>query len=311
MASNELKRVIDTQLFVPLGSDVTSQLNDVSVKMADTLDIATTENLVLGFLCGRVVFSFKQSFREKYKSLYGNIPDLPAVAYTILELYVVRLALLSETVTNDVKIQISLVTKNAAVLKKGNWQGVLCQEWLSEIFSYADNHKQQTITIKPYNELIDTVVASDSWAEAGLEISQQDIYNQLRSLCVAGMRGEVNAYVMSNEFKSLTSPFSQTYMIVKKMIKEWQWKYIDQSPVSKLNGILGKDAKKRKNLNNIMNDIKTSLPAAQLIKPALKSSVLLRKMYDGKSSEIDNLMFSSLEFGVYLYYELLLETYND
>ena len=100
-------------------------------------------------------------------------------------------------------------------------------------------------------------------------------------------------------------------MIVKKMINDWQWKYVERSPVNKLTDILGQDAKKRKNLGNITNDIRTGLPAKQIIKPKMKSSILLKKIYDGGSSEIDGMMFSSLEFGVYLYYELLLETYEN
>lgn len=311
MTGNELKSVIDTQLFVPIDSDAANLLHDVSVQMADELDIETAENLVLGFFKGCVILGFKQSFREKSLELYERIPDIPNLAYIILELYVIRLAVLSEIVPDSEKVQISLAVRNAAILKKGKWQGVLCQEWLSEIFAYADNHKQQPIQTKPYNELIDAVMSSNDWDESGLDISQKNIYIQLRSLCVAGMRGKVNSYVRGTEFKSLSSHFVQTYMIVKKMINDWQWKYVERSPVNKLTDILGQDAKKRKNLGNITNDIRTGLPAKQIIKPKMKSSILLKKIYDGGSSEIDGMMFSSLEFGVYLYYELLLETYEN
>lgn len=311
MTSNELKRVIDTQLFVPIDFDTANLLHDISVKMADELDIETAENLVFGFLEGGVIYDFKQSFRKKCLELYGQMPNIPTVVYTILELYVIRLSVLSEAVLDSMKVQISFAVRNAAILKRGKWQGVICQEWLAEIFAYANNHKQQPIVTKPYNELIDAVMSSNDWNESGLDISQKDIYIQLRSLCVAGMRGKVNSYVRGAEFKSLSSPFVQTYMIVKKMINDWQWKYVERSPVNKLTDILGKDVKKRKNLGNIINDIKTGLPAMQMIKPKMKSSVLLKRIYDGDSSEIDGMMFSSLEFGVYLYYELLLETYED
>lgn len=310
MTGNELKRVIDTQLFVPIDSDAANQLHDVSVQMADELDIETAEYLALGFLKDFVIFDFKQSFRKKYLELYGQIPNIPTVVYIILELYVIRLVILSEVVDNSVKMQISLAVRNAAILKRGKWQGVMCQEWLAEIFAYVNNHKQQPILTKPYNELIDAVMSSNSWDESELDISQKDIYSQLRSLCVAGMRGKVNSYVRGAEFRSLSSPFVQTYMIVKKMINDWQWKYVERSPVNKLTDILGKDAKKRKNLGNITNDIRTGLPAIQMIKPKMKSSILLKRIYDGNLSEIDGMMFSSLEFGVYLYYELLLETYE-
>lgn len=311
MTGNELKRVLDTQLFVPIDSSAAGMLHDVSVHMADELDIAAAENLVFGFLEDCVIFRFKQSFREKCMEFYGQIPNIPTVVYTILELYVIRLALLSEVVDDNEKVQISLVVRNAAILKKGKWQGVMCQEWLSEIFEYADSHKQKPIMTKPYNELIDAVISSNDWDESGLDISQKDIYIQLRSLCVAGMRGKVNSYIRGAEFKSLSSPFVQTYVIVKNMINDWQWKYVEQSPVNKLVDILGKDVKKRKNLGNITNEIRIGLPATQMIKPKMKSSILLKKIYNGNPSGIDGMMFTSLEFGVYLYYELLLETYED
>lgn len=311
MTGNELKRVIDTQLFVPIDSYAADMLHDVSVQMAEELGIETAENLVLGFLKGRVIFDFRQSFRERCMGLYGQMPNIPAVVHIILELYVIRLAISSDVVTDNVKMQISLAVRNASILNRGKWRGVMCQEWLSEIFAYADIHKQQPIVTKPYNELIETVMSSNDWNESGLDISQKGIYAQLRSLCVAGMRGKVNSYVKGADFKSLNGPFVQTYTIVRKMINEWQWKYVEKNPVNKLIDILGKDAKKRKNLSNITNDIRTGLPATHLIKPKMKSSVLLKKIYDGESSEIDGMMFGALEFGVYLYYELLLETYED
>lgn len=311
MTSDNLKRVIDTQLFVPIDHDEADQLHEVSVQIADKLDVETAENLVLGFLKGDVIYDFKQSFRKKWLELYGQILNVPTMIYTILELYVIRLSILSEVVTDCEKVKISFAVRNAAILKRKKWQEVMCHEWLMEIFTYADNHKQQPIKTQPYNVLIDAVMSSNYWTESGLDFSQNDIYIQLRSLCVAGMREKVNSYVGGTEFKSLSGPFVKTYMIVQRMINDWKWMYIEPSPVSKLIEILGKDVKKKRNLSNISNDIRTSLSATQIIIPKMKSSVLLKKLYDGDSSEIDDMMFSSLEFGVYLYYELLLETYKD
>ena len=52
-------------------------------------------------------------------------------------------------------------------------------------------------------------------------------------------------------------------------------------------------------------------PANSIVAPNEKSSVLLSRCSSGNNSELDGKPFSVLELGVYLYYELLLETYND
>jgi len=49
----------------------------------------------------------------------------------------------------------------------------------------------------------------------------------------------------------------------------------------------------------------------QLVTPGEGSSILLSRIVEGKNAMLDERMFSALEFGVYLYYELLLETFNS
>ena len=74
---------------------------------------------------------------------------------------------------------------------------------------------------------------------------------------------------------------------------------------------LGENAKKRRQLGNIVADITTCLQKEQMIKPNEGSSFLLTRIAEGSNTSLDKRMFSALEFGVYIYYELLLETFNS
>ena len=150
-----------------------------------------------------------------------------------------------------------------------------------------------------------------NWDETGLEISDTDIYDQIRSLCVDGVHGKLNEFVSSFGYQNLSSPYTQVYVLVEKMVKEWNWKYISSCPVEIIRESLGDNAKKRKSLGKIVADVRAEIVNGQLFKPKEVSSVLLSCLYHGESSALDEQKFSVLEFGVYLYFEMLLETFND
>lgn len=312
MTSNELCEAINASLFVPMTEDLGKQLLEVTKTLIPSMETVDVDNCSRAFFRKEVSPSYKGKFKTQYKSTYGEELKLPDIAFVVLETYQVLLLLQSDSVEDNLKAKCSLIVKNNAIWRKGDWYDVMCPSWIELMYSYYQKHGNRAFTgYNGYDSLLKAVVHSSSWNNTGMDLNDPKTYNSLRNLCTSVVRGRIGAFSKTPAFKNLRSPFSRVYLLVSKMVKEWQWKYIDNSPVKRIIDALGDDAKKRKSLSKIVEDVKGELPTNSIVVPNEKSSVLLSKCSGGKNSELDGKQYSVLEFGIYLYYELLLETYND
>ena len=312
MESNELRRLLNRHLFVPISEELEGQLKEVVDTQVSEMTAETVTKYAKAVFQNQVDGTFKNAILTKYKEQYGESLTLPNIVYPILGGYALRQMVHSNAIDANLKAKSSLIVRNYAVIRKGNWDGIICSKWLIDIYNYYGEYsKKKVINNMAYNNLLKAVTPKAQWTETGLEITEKAVYDQIRSLCASGARGKLNGYVGSAEFKSIYSSFTKVYLLVKKMVKEWNWKYISESPVEKLRYALGEDAKKRKKLGNIVADVTAGVTNEQIVKPNEESSLLLARISEGKNAMLDEQMFSALEFGVYLYYELLLETFNS
>lgn len=312
MTSKKLTRIINTHLFVPIEETLVERLHEVTMLLTANVDTDMIEDYTRAFIKNEVNCSFRRLFKERYQELYSQGLQLPNVVYLVLEIYFVRQCLKSDNIDSNLKLQFSYIVKNYAILRKGSWDGVLCLDWIIWMYQYSDTYAcKPANSFVPFSNIMNTILPCNEWTETGLEITSQEVYNQLRSLCVAGIKGRFNSFVESPTFRSLNNPFVQIYVLVNKMVNDWNWKYISSNPAERIRSVMGDNAKKRRKLSNITDTIRTEVIKNGIIKPVMKSSVLLKKVYDNELCGIEECVFSVLEFGIYLYYEFLLESYND
>lgn len=312
MTSKELKEAINARLFVPISEEQVGQLLEVAKVLAPEMGMEEVDNYSQSFFLKRISPSFQGWFFAHYNDMYGEGLHLPSVIFEIMEICAVMLMLESDDVDANMKSKASLIVRNNAILRKGDWTGMLCPEWIEKMYSiYTSKGNKVYKGSVSYETLIRSIVPQNTWSETGLDANDQNVYDQLRSLCTSVVRGRLSAYSNKHEFNSISSPFAQVYVLVEKMVRTWQWKYIDDSPVKRIMEVMGEKTKKRKMLGGIIEEVKTQVPNTTIFSPKEKSSILLARINDGKKSILDNRKFNVLEFGVYLYYEMLLETYND
>ena len=312
MTSKELCEAINASLFVPITEDLGKQLLEVTKALIPSMEITDVDNCSRAFFRKEVSPSYKGKFKTHYKSTYGEDLKLPDIAFVVIETCQVLLMLESDSVAEDLKAKCSLIVRNNAIWRKGDWYGVLCPSWIEAMYSSFSKHNNMVFSdYNNYDSLLSAIVPHSNWSNTGMNINESATYNKLRSLCTAVMRGRVSAFADTAAYKNLRSPFAKVYLLVSNMVQQWQWKYIDSSPVKRIADALGDDAKKRKSLSKIADEVISELPKSSIVIPNEKSSVLLSIISKGRNSELDGRQFSVLEMGVYLYYELLLETYND
>lgn len=296
---------------MPIPEDLAEHLQEVVLNHISGVTAEMVTNYAKAAFRNQVDWKFKNTVQTKYKEQFGGILTLPNVVYLILEGYTLRLTVESDAIDSGSKAKYSLIVKNCAVTRKGDWDGVVCSKWLIELYGYYDEYsRKKVINNVVYKNLLNSVTSKSQWTETGLDITEKAVYDQIRSLCASGVRRELNWYI-NHEFKSISSPFAKAYILAKKMVKEWNWKYISDSPIEKLRVALGDESKKRKQLGKIVEEVTTGVAKEQIVKSVEGSSILLARIAEGKNTMLDERMFTALEFGLYLYYELLLETFNS
>ena len=312
MESKDLRSLINEHLFVPISEELAGQLQSVVVTQVTVMTAEMVTKYAKSVFRNKVEWEFKNAIQTKYKEQFGESLIMPDIVYLILEGYTLRQMIQSDAINVNLKTKSSLIVMNCAVIRKGSWDGIVCSTWLMDIYRYYEVYsKKNVINYVAYNGLLKAVLPKNQWSETGLELTEKAVYDQIRSLCTIGVRGELSWYISSLEFKKISSPFAKAYLLAKKMVKEWNWKYISDSPIEKMRVALGEETKKRKQLGKIVEEVKGVVANDYIVKPIEGSSILLARIADGKNIMLDERMFSVLEFGVYLYYELLLETFNS
>ena len=311
MESKELTIAINKHLFVPVSDDLVTNLQVVIENYVTELTSELVTKYAKAIFNNQVDWNFRNVIQIKYEELFGSSLIIPNIIYLILEGYTLKQMILSDLVDVNSKAKFSLIVRNCAVIRKGDWNGIVCSKWLIYTYEYYGEFcKNKVINNVEYDSLLKAVVSKTQWEDTCLEIENKSIYEQIRSLCASGIRGKLNCYTKSQEFVNISSPYTKAYLLAKKMVKEYSWKYISESPVNKLRNALGENAKKRKQLGKIIAEMTAEIDKEQLVKPSEGSSILLSCIIDG-GGEMNEKMFSALEFGIYVYYEFQLESFNN
>ncbi|MBR4406506.1 MAG: hypothetical protein IKT30_09045, partial [Bacteroidaceae bacterium] len=256
MESKELRGLINRHLFVPISEELVERLKDVVDTQVSEMTAETVTKYAKAVFKNQVDWTFKNAIQTKYKEQYGESLTMPNIVFLILEGYTLRLMILSEAIDVNIKAKSSLIIRNCAITRKGHWDGIVCSKWLIDIYNYYGEYsKQKVISNVAYGNLLKTVTPKTQWVETGLEITEKAVYDQIRSLCASGVRGKLSWYIGSLEFKYISSPYVKAYLLAKKMVREWNWKYISENPVEKFFDALGEKAKKRKQLGKIVDEV--------------------------------------------------------
>lgn len=311
MTSKELCEAINTSLYLPIPEELGERLIAIINAMIPDIEMKDVQACSCAFFRNEVSLPFKEKFQGQYKDTYGDDLLLPNIAFEVLETCQLLAFLNSDNIDNQLKAKASLVVRNNAIWRKGNWKDILCPLWIEKMYAYYPKYGTQgVIKYTNYDSLLKGIVPYSTIDDLNLDLNDQNVYNQLRSLCKSILEEQVRNFTRTSDFKDIDSPFTQVYWLVSKMVVEWQWKYIDASPVRRIVAAMGDKVKKRKTLCKIVSDLKKESQFG-VVSPRHKSSVLLFRLSEDKNTELDGQQFSVLEFGVYLYYELLLEYYTD
>lgn len=312
MGNDDLMCAINAHLFIPLDGKIIERLQYNVMQLLLEADINMVEDCTYSFFINVVSPDFRNSFDMNYQKLYKDSLFLPDIVYVILEIFFVRKCIEADDISANVRRKYSCVVRNFAVLLKGRWSNLKCSDWVIGMYKYSNvDIDKSKHTGTPSQSFLNSILPYDNWDDTGLDISNINIFRQIHDLCIVATKNHFNNFIDSFAFLKYSSPFVRVYMLFCKMMNNYDWKYLSIEPPKIIISTMGKASTEKKKFRRIVDIIRNELNSDDLYKPTMKSSVLLRKVFSNYHCGIEECMFSVLEFGIYLYYELLLESYND
>ena len=298
----------------PYSTDITSRLASICDEFAKNLSIYDLDSLLKSFVCNHLDMDFKGEIEKKYDEMYPNEASivLPPIFIIVFSQYIVYKAI-TDYFNNQDKATASLMLMNYMLCRKGSLRKLILPKFIKgmyyEIDKYIDllndfeedgDYKHLKGLLKDKNYL-------------NKHIQDSDFSDEIRRMAITTYRFHQQKLI--NEHRSLDEQHSyvKVYNFIYILLTQTHWKYTKNDIVSLLSNVLSKEVQKK---TATIDSIVTELKKAQVQLPfsVFEDSSLLLRFVSGEEMVPEDLKTKRLtlmEFGVYVYYELLLEFIID
>lgn len=304
---NILKEMSQDVLVIPFSEELADSLDNFCNQQADGITIERFGELTLSFL-NRVNDDELEGAFETFCKEEGFNDNLSKAAIIPVLAEHIVLKSIDRADSSEESALFSLMLKNALIIAvKGNGF-VAYPKAIADTFStyydfimdertYDKEDKEHEVT----RGLLDSEVENmtEKLNEADGEVLKAIVYD------AATYRYEE----MLDGIKIDTANLVQSiYEMVKKLVNESPWKYIDCEPAETIKRVLGESANTELKLGDVIDSL-----SEETEEEYLPTSILLR-LIGGDDSDIEissEVRFGAAEFAVYLYYELLAEAISN
>lgn len=258
----------------------------------------------MSFITGVVSDDFSNYVANNLKENGSELTNLPANILSRLSLFSVYLTVLEEG--DELKQHLyATMFMNAMILAKGRWNELSNEEVIREIYKFHITKyliKHDTTGEELTTSIISNIAKFRTYySEFGFE--ENDL-KDLQIIAKDAAYYRCEKLLKKQELLNIIDPFTRMYHFIAKLIDSYQYLYynydIEVYITQSVNG-----ENRIKMLSNILKEIK---PSARDFNT--NTSVLLRLIDKKEVKKSDFLLqrkLNVMEFGLYLYYELLVE----
>ena len=301
---NTLKKMSQDVLVIPFSDELAELLDSFCSQQAEDISKERFGELTISFL-NRVKDEELEEAFETFRNEEGVNGNLSKTAIMPVLAEQIVLKAIDGAGASKESALYSLMLKNALILAvKGNGF-VACPEAIAETYgayyefimeerTFGKEDEEHTVTRRLLDSEIDslTEILNDADGEV-LKAIVYDAATYRYKEMVDGINIDTANLVQS------------IYEMVKKLVNEAPWKYIDCEPAETIKQILGETANTELTLSEVIDSLSNEEEDEEL----LATSILLR-LIGGDDSDIELsgvVKFGAAEIAVYLYYELLAE----
>lgn len=306
----KLQGMLNEVVVTPYEADITERLAEICDIFAKNLTVKTIDRYIVQFIYNKPDKEFKKEVEAKYSELCPseNPIILPPLFAIVLSQYIVMTAFERYLKGLDLAA-CSLILMNYMIIRKGSLVRLILPIGIEKMF----------FKMESYVDTVDNIKLIEDYRHAKGILEEEDYI--LKHIDDAGLKEEVRslvkeAYIYKRSKtiqqvrkSSSKRPYSKVYKGLAELINHTNWLFLKNDVVATVKDIISEEVlKKTSTIDNIISELRKDEDVILPYEKPKASSVLLGYINDGKvPQDLKNRRLTVLEFGVYIYYELLLE----
>lgn len=309
-----LQELLNEVVVTPYDKDITNRLAAVCDSLAEDVTVKGIDPYIASFVFNKPDWDFKKEVEKKYKEMFPdqehlNLPPLFAI---VLSQYITIQVIVGKFKGRD-QATASLILMNYMLYRKGSLSRLILPDHIGEMFYKHDDYIAEKDVINTEEELkhIGDILSSPNYIVD--HYSEDDVKKEIRVM--AKMAALYQQQFIIDKYKRTleTNPFIKVYCYLVDITNNAKWLFMKNDIKQLLMKVTREDEQKKQvSIEGIISE----LVKADVIVPyeSLEESSLLLNYISMKESipeEIRSRRLTVMEFGVYVYYELLLEHIID
>lgn len=299
---NELSRLFDEVLIIPLDSEFTSSLIDLYDDVLNDDEFCIDECISF-FIRGRGS-SIKSILQQAYETKYGDELRLPEVCYQLYAQYMAYWYIChDEAESDDSRLDAAMTVRCMMTLYRGcKWQ-MPSSLYVEDMLNYVTQISHTSYCSLDNQPRLDILGQHLFTQEQKNDIN---LFLMVKALAVKAARYDFghlrNKLVAINE----DNPYLKAYEIAERLAGVAHWEYVMAKPELTIDDLLGK-YKSNKMLATIRHELQEEKGYTAKV-PKRESSVVLSYLYGGSYADsLERQKFTPSQFAQYLFYEFISE----
>lgn len=305
-----LQKLLNEVVVTPYDSEITSRLAKICDAMADEVKVESIDRYIASFVYNKPNGEIKQEVEEKYAEMYPEEDPLvlPPLFSIVLSQYITL-----EAITNKLEgmnqATASLILMNYMLCRKGTLTRLILPNHIAEMYGKLDAYIEEQDTInygKEQKHLGDILSTPDYLIKHYNDTEVQREVREMAKMSTLYKRQAIAAKYQQENRKNI---FVKVYEYLKEVIKDSQWLFMKNDVKQILLEVVSEEEqKKQATIESIIGELikaEVTLPYDNPEESSLLLKYIIKK--EPIPDEIRIKRLTSMEFGVYVYYELLLE----
>lgn len=304
-----LQKMLNEVVITPFDPAITERLATICDAMADEVTVKDIDRYIVPFVTNVPDMSFKNEVEEKYASEYpeGEPLVLPPLFAIVLAQYIV-VKVIREKLEGRDQATASLILMNYMLYRKGSLTRLMLPEHIRQMYYKMDAYinTQDTIAEAGSFEHLAGLLADANYLDE--HHNEDDVKAEVRRMAkqtqLYRQQGIVGLFMSKTDLPS----YVRVYLFVKELLKQTDWKFLKTDVVALLKEVLSEEEQKKSaTVENIVNELRRA--GAKPPYEQIEESSLILRYVNGKNvpTEIATRRLTVMDFGMYVYYEILLE----
>ena len=304
-----LQRMLNEVVVTPYDAKITSQLATVCDAMAEEVSVYNIDRYIQSFVFNKPDWELKKEVEEKYAEMFPEEEKLilPPLFAIVLAQKMTFDAVTNKMVGQDRAVA-SLILMNYMLYRKGSLTRLILPNHIAEMFFKLDDFISEKDTIGKGDELksIGNILSTPDYLIE--HYNQDEVRKEVREMAKMATLYKRQAIIEKYRKQRTKSLYVKVYEYLSEVIEQTNWLFMKNDVKQLLTEIISEEEqKKQATIEGIVNELMkvgVKLPYETLE----ESSLLLKYIKKGPISvELKNKRLTVMEFGVYVYYEILLE----